>query len=157
MAPPLTFNFSVSRCSWAITASDGKNGNPGIQCATCDSNVSSHTGHRRNCYQIIGFGPILIIREPTTSIVVGDVVIATIEGLSVNGNHPLQNAWIAGNVPQCGYCQPGQIMTAAALLAHIQHPSDDDIDQVMSGVLCRCGTYQRIRAAIHQAAAGGVS
>jgi isoquinoline 1-oxidoreductase alpha subunit len=87
-----------------------------------------------------------------------DRAITTIEGLSPSGDHLLQVAWISENVPQCGYCQPGQIMTAAALLVNNPQPSDEDIDQVMSGVLCRCGTYQRIRAAIHQAAAdGGVS
>lgn len=84
-----------------------------------------------------------------------DRAITTIEGLSPSGDHLLQVAWISENVPQCGYCQPGQIMTAAALLVNNPQPSDEDIDQVMSGVLCRCGTYQRIRAAIHQAAADG--
>ena len=78
--------------------------------------------------------------------------ITTIEGLSAQGDHPLQRAWIAENVSQCGYCQPGQIMAAAALLAATPDPSDDEIDAVMSGNLCRCGTYQRIRRAIHRAA-----
>jgi isoquinoline 1-oxidoreductase alpha subunit len=78
--------------------------------------------------------------------------ITTIEGLSPDGEHPLQKAWLEENVTQCGYCQPGQIMTAAALLADNPQPSDEDIDAVMSGVLCRCGTYQRIRKAIHRAA-----
>jgi isoquinoline 1-oxidoreductase alpha subunit len=76
--------------------------------------------------------------------------VTTIEGLSPDGSHPLQQAWIAESVPQCGYCQPGQIMTAAALLAANPTPSDEDIDAAMSGVLCRCGTYQRIRRAIHR-------
>jgi aerobic-type carbon monoxide dehydrogenase small subunit (CoxS/CutS family) len=79
--------------------------------------------------------------------------VTTIEGLSENRSHPLQKAWIAEEVPQCGYCQPGQIMSAAALLAAKPTPSDADIDAVMSGNLCRCGTYQRIRRAIHRAAA----
>jgi isoquinoline 1-oxidoreductase alpha subunit len=79
--------------------------------------------------------------------------ITTIEGLSADGSHPLQAAWVEENVPQCGYCQPGQIMQAAALLANNPDPSDDDIDIAMSGVLCRCGTYQRIRRAIHRAVA----
>ena len=83
--------------------------------------------------------------------------ITTIEGLSPNGDHPLQQAWIDEQVPQCGYCQPGQIMTAAALLAENPNPSDADIDVAMAGVLCRCGTYQRIRRAIHRAAEGGGS
>ncbi len=81
--------------------------------------------------------------------------ITTIEGLSPDRSHPLQRAWIAEDVPQCGYCQPGQIMAAAALLAKKPRPSDADIDAVMSGNICRCGTYQRIRRAIHRAAAGG--
>ena len=79
--------------------------------------------------------------------------ITTIEGLSKDSSHPLQRAWIALDVPQCGYCQSGQIMTAVALLAKNPKPTDDDIDQAMSGVLCRCGTYARIRRAIKQAAA----
>jgi aerobic-type carbon monoxide dehydrogenase small subunit (CoxS/CutS family) len=78
--------------------------------------------------------------------------ITTIEGLSPDGAHPLQKAWIAADVPQCGYCQSGQIMSAAALLKKTPHPTDEDIDQAMSGNVCRCGTYVRIRRAIHQAA-----
>jgi isoquinoline 1-oxidoreductase subunit alpha len=81
--------------------------------------------------------------------------ILTIEGLSANGSHPLQLAWIAEQVPQCGYCQTGQIMAAAALLAKTPQPSDEQINQAMAGNLCRCGTYDRIRKAIHRAAAGG--
>lgn len=76
--------------------------------------------------------------------------VTTIEGLSPDGSHPLQHAWIAEGVSQCGYCQPGQIMTATALLAKNPNPSDNDIDAAMSGNLCRCGTYQRIRRAIHR-------
>jgi len=78
--------------------------------------------------------------------------ITTIEGLSADGMHPVQQAWEEVDVPQCGYCQPGQIMAAAALLAHNPHPTDADIDTAMSGNLCRCGTYPRIRQAIHRAA-----
>jgi isoquinoline 1-oxidoreductase alpha subunit len=78
--------------------------------------------------------------------------VTTIEGLSLNGEHPVQKAWVALEVAQCGYCQSGQIMSAVALLAHNPHPSDADIDAAMSGNLCRCGTYNRIRAAIHHAA-----
>ena len=81
--------------------------------------------------------------------------ITTIEGLSPDGNHPLQKAWVDLGVPQCGYCQAGQIMTAAALLRAKPRPSDDEIDQSMAGNLCRCGTYSRIRAAIHKAAGTG--
>jgi isoquinoline 1-oxidoreductase alpha subunit len=76
--------------------------------------------------------------------------VTTIEGLSPDGSHPLQRAWVAESVPQCGYCQPGQIMTAAALLAENPNPSDEEIDAAMAGNLCRCGTYQRIRRAIHR-------
>ncbi len=83
--------------------------------------------------------------------------IITIEGLGAQGQHPLQRAWLAENVPQCGYCQPGQIMTAAALLTENPNPSDGEIDAAMSGNLCRCGTYQRIRRAIHRAAEEGGS
>lgn len=78
--------------------------------------------------------------------------ITTIEGLSANGNHPLQKAWAAVNVPQCGYCQSGQIMQAAALLKQHPKPTDREIDAGMQGNICRCGTYQRIRQAIKQAA-----
>src|SRR5262249_14451753 len=78
--------------------------------------------------------------------------VTTIEGLSKGRNQSLQQAWIELDVPQCGYCQAGQLMTAAALLAHNPKPTDEDIDAAMSGNICRCGTYQRIRAAIHRAA-----
>jgi isoquinoline 1-oxidoreductase alpha subunit len=78
--------------------------------------------------------------------------IVTIEGLSANNNHPLQRAWNELNVPQCGYCQSGQLMSAAVLLRENPNPTDQDIDDAMSGNICRCGTYQRIRAAIHKAA-----
>ncbi len=78
--------------------------------------------------------------------------ITTIEGLSRSGNHPVQKAWIAEQVPQCGYCHSGQIMAAAALLSRKPNPSDADINLAMAGNVCRCGTYQRIRAAIHRAA-----
>jgi isoquinoline 1-oxidoreductase alpha subunit len=81
--------------------------------------------------------------------------ITTIEGLSPDRSHALQQAWIVEDVPQCGYCQSGQIMSAAGLLAQKPHPSDADIAQAMSGNLCRCGTYERIRKAIHRAANGG--
>jgi isoquinoline 1-oxidoreductase subunit alpha len=89
---------------------------------------------------------------------VGDVRpndrIVTIEGLSRNSSHPVQRAWAALDVPQCGYCQSGQIMAAAALLRKTPRPTDKDIDDAMTNI-CRCGTYQRIRAAVHQAAGNG--
>ena len=97
--------------------------------------------------------------EPVRSCVtpvsaVGERKVTTIEGLSPDGAHPVQMAWIAEQVPQCGYCQSGQIMAAAALLARTPRPSDADIDKAMAGNICRCGTYQRIRRAIHSAAGG---
>ena len=84
---------------------------------------------------------------------IGDKKITTIEGLSENGEHPVQQAWLAHDVPQCGYCQAGQIMTAAALLEENNNPSDAEIEASMSGNLCRCGTYTRIKAAVKTAAA----
>ena len=84
---------------------------------------------------------------------VGDQEVVTIEGLSPESAHPVQSAWLEIDVPQCGYCQPGQIMQAAALLSQNPEPTDKDIDAAMSGNLCRCGTYQRVRDAIHRAAA----
>jgi isoquinoline 1-oxidoreductase alpha subunit len=106
------------------------------QCGACSVHINGEV--RRSC-----------------SILLGDVKetdrIVTIEGLSPTSSHPVQIAWGAIDVPQCGYCQSGQIMAAAALLAKNPKPSDADIDQAMTNV-CRCGTYQRIRAAIHMAA-----
>ena len=83
---------------------------------------------------------------------VGTAVVTTIEGLSPDATHPVQRAWVAEDVPQCGYCQAGQIMSATALLAANPSPTDAQIDSAMRGNLCRCGTYLRIRAAIHRAA-----
>jgi aerobic-type carbon monoxide dehydrogenase small subunit (CoxS/CutS family) len=95
--------------------------------------------------------PIRSCVTPVSS--VGDRKITTIEGLSSDGSHPVQQAWVAEQVPQCGYCQSGQIMSAAALLARNPKPTDADIDTAMNGNICRCATYLRIRAAIHKAAA----
>jgi isoquinoline 1-oxidoreductase subunit alpha len=86
---------------------------------------------------------------------VGTKKVVTIEGLSADGSHPLQRAWRELDVPQCGYCQAGQIVTAAALLTRIAKPTDEQIDTAMNGNVCRCGTYSRIRQAIHLAANGG--
>ena len=88
---------------------------------------------------------------------VTDEPITTIEGLSPDGQHALQVAWETHEVPQCGYCQAGQIMSAVALLERTPHPTDAEIDAAMSGNLCRCGTYTRIRQAIHQAAEAGAT
>ena len=106
---------------------------------------------------ICGACTVLLNGEPARSCVtdVGSVIgqsITTIEGLSPDGLHPVQVAWEQVDVPQCGYCQSGQILTAAALLSHTPHPTDAQIDAAMSNNLCRCGTYPRIRQAIHQAA-----
>ena len=84
---------------------------------------------------------------------IGDQAVTTIEGLAENNDHPLQEAWIEHDVPQCGYCQAGQIMNAAALLSDTPNPTDEDIDSMMAGNICRCGTYTRIKAAIKTAAA----
>ena len=93
------------------------------------------------------------VRSCTTQVsAAAGQAITTIEGLSPDGLHPVQIAWEALDVPQCGYCQAGQIMAASALLAHTPHPTDAEIDSAMSGNICRCGTYTRIRQAIHEAA-----
>jgi isoquinoline 1-oxidoreductase alpha subunit len=116
------------------------------------------TGTKYSCGAgLCGSCTVLVNSEPTRSCItplsaVAGKSITTIEGLSENGDHPLQKAWQTERVTQCGYCQPGQLMNAAALLEKKPHPSDADIDEAMGDVLCRCGTYQRIRAAIHRAA-----
>jgi aerobic-type carbon monoxide dehydrogenase small subunit (CoxS/CutS family) len=97
--------------------------------------------------------PLRSCMTPVSS-VVGQAVV-TIEGLSPDGLHPVQVAWEEVDVAQCGYCQPGQIMSAAALLSHTPHPTDAEIDTAMNGNLCRCGTYPRILQAVHQAAKAG--
>ncbi len=121
------------------------------------------TGTKYGCgMSLCGACTVHLNGEPIRSCVtpvsaVGDSAVTTIEGLSKDRSHPVQKAWIELDVPQCGYCQSGQIMSAAALLAKTPKPTDADIDAAMSGNLCRCGTYQRIRAAIHKAADGGAS
>ncbi len=95
--------------------------------------------------------PIRSCVTPVSALTAGQKI-TTIEGLSADRSHPVQKAWIELDVPQCGYCQSGQIMSAVALLAKTPQPTDADIDAAMAGNLCRCGTYQRIRAAIHRAA-----
>ena len=94
--------------------------------------------------------PIRSCSTPMKSVAGKKVV--TVEGLSPNGTHPVQRAWMEVDVPQCGYCQSGQVMTAAALLARKPKPTDADIDEAMRGNLCRCGTYQSVRTAVHRAA-----
>jgi isoquinoline 1-oxidoreductase alpha subunit len=106
------------------------------QCGACTVHVDGKPV--RSCNTLVG--------------AVAGKKITTIEGLSAKSDHPVQKAWIELDVPQCGYCQSGQIMAAAALLASKANPSDSDIDAAMAGNICRCGTYQRIRAGIHRAA-----
>lgn len=111
------------------------------QCGACTIHVEGNA--TRSC------------QIPVSSI--GSNKITTIEGLSEKGDHPVQQAWLEHDVPQCGYCQAGQIMTAAALLDSNPNPTDDDIDATMSGNICRCGTYNRIKAAIKTAANSGAN
>lgn len=106
------------------------------QCGACTVHVDGH--------------PVRSCSLPVASVAGREIT--TIEGLSPDASHPVQQAWIEHTVPQCGYCQSGQIMAAAALLASSPDPSDAEIDAAMAGHLCRCGTYPRIRKAIHQAA-----
>jgi isoquinoline 1-oxidoreductase alpha subunit len=112
-------------------------------------------GQCRACTVHLAGKPVQSCLVPVST--VKDQAITTLEGLSPNGTHPLQVAWQEIDVPQCGYCQGGQIMSAAALLAKTPHPTDKDIDTAMNGNLCRCGTYVRIRQAIHKAAGNGRS
>ncbi len=105
------------------------------------------------CTVIVGGEAIRSCQTTVSS--VSSQPVTTIEGLSPDGRHPVQVAWESIDVPQCGYCQAGQIMSAAVLLQHTPHPTDAEIDAAMSGNLCRCGTYTRIRQAIHQAAQAG--
>jgi aerobic-type carbon monoxide dehydrogenase small subunit (CoxS/CutS family) len=117
------------------------------------------TGTKYGCgMALCGACTVHLDGEPVRSCVTpvsaaGGKHVTTIEGLSADNSHPVQRAWIELDVPQCGYCQSGQIMSAAALLAQTAQPSDAEIDAAMAGNICRCGTYQRIRAAIHRAAA----
>jgi len=114
------------------------------------------TGTKYSCGKALcGSCTVLVDGAPMRSCVtpvsaVAGSRITTIEGLSKNGDHPVQKAWIEDDVPQCGYCQPGQILVASGLLARNSNPTDDEINNAMSGVLCRCGTYQRIRRAIRR-------
>jgi isoquinoline 1-oxidoreductase subunit alpha len=120
--------------------------------------VLNMTGTKFGCgMALCGACTVHINGEPTRSCItqistVSGKKVTTIEGLSTDGSHPVQKAWIEEDVPQCGYCQSGQIMSAVALLAKKPKPTDADIDDAMSGNICRCGTYQRIRKAIHRAA-----
>ena len=110
------------------------------QCGACTVNINGRA--QRSCQT-----PVSAVKSPVT----------TIEGLSADGSHPLQQAWMEIDVPQCGYCQAGQIMSANALLSQNPKPTDDQITAAMTGNICRCGTYLRIRQAIHRAAAIAVN
>jgi aerobic-type carbon monoxide dehydrogenase small subunit (CoxS/CutS family) len=116
------------------------------------------TGTKYSCgIGVCGSCTVLVNGAPMRSCVMPAISMAgmeitTIEGLDPSGEHPVQKAWNEEDVPQCGYCQAGQVLTASALLKRNPNPSDDDIDSAMSGVLCRCGTYPRIRKAIKRAA-----
>ncbi|MCT8949525.1 (2Fe-2S)-binding protein [Pseudomonas iridis] len=103
------------------------------------------------CTVHVDGAPLRACITPATAVAHGQKIL-TIEGLSTDGSHPVQQAWAELDVVQCGYCQSGQIMSAAALLAKIPKPTDSDIDQALSGNICRCGTYPRIRAAVKRAA-----
>jgi len=119
------------------------------------------TGTKYGCGKALcGSCTVLVEGQPMSSCTlpvaaVEGRAITTIEGLSPDGSHPLQVAWVEGNVSQCGYCQPGQILSAVALLAEHPHPTDLQIDAAMVGHLCRCGSYLRIRRAIHRVAGEG--
>lgn len=131
---------SATPLLWVIRETLGLTGTKygcGIsQCGACTVHVNGEA--TRSCV------------TPVSSVAGKEII--TIEGLSADNTHPVQQAWIAEEVPQCGYCHSGQVMAAAALLSKNPKPTDADIDQAMSGNLCRCGTYQRIRRAIHRAA-----
>lgn len=103
------------------------------------------------CTVLVNGKPIRSCSTPVSALKTADKIV-TIEGLSANVTHPVQQAWIQAQVPQCGYCQSGQVLAASALLASNPNPSDADIDMAMAGNICRCGTYQKMREAIHNAA-----
>src|SRR5262245_49135358 len=105
------------------------------------------------CTVLVAGSPVRSCQTPVST--VGARGVSTIEGLSADGSHPLQKAWLELDVPQCGYCQAGQLMTASALLTRTPNPTDAQIETAMNGNVCRCGTYLRIREAIHLAANGG--
>lgn len=136
-ADPSTLLLWVLRDELGLTGT--KFGCGIAQCGACTVHVDGEA--RRSCV------------TPVSAVAGKEVT--TIEGLSDDNSHPLQKAWIEADAPQCGYCQSGQIMAAAVLLKNKPKPTDADIDQAMSGIICRCGTYNRIRSAIKMAAMNG--
>lgn len=136
-ADPSTLMLWVIRDEIGLTGT--KFGCGIAQCGACTIHVDGEA--RRSCV------------TPLSAVVGKEIT--TIEGLSIDLSHPLQKAWIAEDVPQCGYCQSGQIMAAAAMLKTKKNPTDADIDLAMAGIICRCGTYNRIRSAIKLAAING--
>ena len=147
-----TFDLQVNNHAYTVQAEEG------MPLLWVLRDLLRLTGTKFGCgIGMCGTCTVLIDGEPTRSCItpVSSVVgkcIVTIEGLSEDGTHPVQKAWEEEKVVQCGYCQPGQVLNAVALLEKNPHPSDSDIDSAMQNVLCRCGTYQRIRKAIHRAA-----
>jgi isoquinoline 1-oxidoreductase subunit alpha len=131
---------------------------PGMPLLWVLRDVLGMTGTKYGCgVSLCGACTVQVDGEPVRSCVtplsaVAGKRVLTIEGLSADRSHPVRRAWIAEDVPQCGFCQSGQILTAAALIAKTPKPSDADIDRAMAGIICRCGTYQRIRRAIETAA-----
>lgn len=136
-ADPSTLMLWVLRDEIGLTGT--KFGCGIAQCGACTIHVDGEA--KRSCV------------TPLSSVIGKEIT--TIEGLSTDLSHPLQKAWIAEDVPQCGYCQSGQIMAAAGLLKNNKKPTDADIDQAMTGIICRCGTYSRIKEAIKKAAING--
>lgn len=136
-ADPSTLMLWVLRDEIGLTGT--KFGCGIAQCGACTIHVDGEA--KRSCV------------TPLSSVIGKEIT--TIEGLSTDLSHPLQKAWIAEDVPQCGYCQSGQIMAAAVLLKNNKKPTDADIDQAMTGIICRCGTYSRIKEAIKKAAING--
>jgi isoquinoline 1-oxidoreductase alpha subunit len=136
-ADPSTLMLWVIRDELGLTGT--KFGCGIAQCGACTIHVDGEA--KRSCV------------TPLSAVIGKEIT--TIEGLSTDLSHPLQKAWIAEDVPQCGYCQSGQIMTAAVLLRQKPNPTDADIDAAMTGIICRCGTYNRIKSAIKMAAING--
>src|SRR5690349_10442709 len=150
--------------TWTLTVNDTPRtieAEPGMPLLWALRDLLNLTGTKFGC----GIGlcaacVVLLDGEPIRSCVtpvsvVGAQAITTIEGLSRDGRHPVQQAWLEGSVSQCGYCQPGKILTAVALLSHTPRPSEAEIDEAFADNLCRCGTYLRIRQAVQRAAEGG--